>query len=294
MCAHVCGCVAWHIAAVYFKMSSIDTVAITKVVTISWDCHNTSQSVKTQRWIVTTKEIDGDDYFELDKCDSGLARFVSCDSTTTNGKRLIQRSSWLTSLKLLTNQASNSHDGSEELFGIAPQRSRWFKAKIANSEAVEPENQSQVVELQLPSFKVDDETIPGTTMKVKRETDGRAKVYAQLTLPNLMYIRNAIIASANDDNNKREKCPISLPKMCTWVKRKYKKKGTVRGILAKKQSRTIIKQKKAKRFAYKFFPVTDNDYHHAKELAETWMQCEDDSGSDEAEDDAGSINDDTE
>ena len=63
-------------------MTDISNFNITKVITVSWD---TSADSKPHRWVIETEHIDGDDYFALDKLDSGLTRFISCDGTTTNG-----------------------------------------------------------------------------------------------------------------------------------------------------------------------------------------------------------------
>ena len=265
-------------------MSDIQNLTINKTVTITWSTvDEESQSCTTHRWAVTVEQVDGEDYFELNKQDSGLARFISVEGTAT-GKQMLQRSSWLSDLRTMRNTAAASQNGdSDELFGTAPKPSRWFKRKLKGGEL----EGDTILELKLQDIDFNDKVIPGITMKVKKSMLGTSKPFVQLSLQNLTYIRFAILASTKDKNNRREKCPIKLPKSCSWTKRKYKGGKAIRGVLAKKADKT-----KEKRMLYKFFPALEGDYENMVCQAELWMNRDDLSEHSDAQDSAHGEHDD--
>jgi hypothetical protein len=257
-------------------MCDIQNLAINTTVTLSWETTDEdSQTCKTHRWPIKVEQINGEDYFELDKKDSGFARFISEDGSL-KGKDLLQKSTWLDTIRTMRASASiGQHGETDDLFTDIPKPSRWFKKQIKDTDP-----DSEVVELKLHEFEFNNKMIHGITMKVKKSNREQAKPIVQLSLSNLAYIRNAILASTKDGNNRRERCPVKLPPQCFWVKRKYKEGNVVRGFLVKKSAK-----KQQKRQRCRFFPATTDDYDSILDEATRWRDNDDESDHSTGQDD---------
>lgn len=145
-------------------------------------------------WIAHSVElIDGTEFIQLVKKDSGLARFVS---GTAYGARSM---SFLETLRSQRTAASIelAKPGGNALFDEGPCTKRARKSLKQNAAALHKKGELPAwVCLEQPGFEgVDGNQVPATTLKVKTALDLQTPLSVELAPEQLGYIREAMRAS---------------------------------------------------------------------------------------------------
>ena len=161
------------------------------------------------------KSIQGIEFVDLQKTDSGFNRFVS---GTAKGISC----TFITTLRKKRNMAMIGHTDTKDIMGNelpAPSRHTVNKMKQGMTNAL-------FVDIEFPEVHVDDQHAPATTLRVATTKDFNM----------LHYVRVAMLATMVDESvTKRTKPTVYAPAGTRWIKRTSHKNATKYGFLACRQ-----------------------------------------------------------
>lgn len=152
-------------------------------------------------WVVNdTNTVNGIEFVQLSKRDSGFSRFVS---GTPTGARAM---TWLDTLRAQRTRASlAAATTGESLFGDAPPTKAAKKKQRQNASAVRSKGElPATVVLKMPGFTgVDGNEVGAMDLQVLSDLDLHACASVELKPENLVYVREAMRHSAQEPGRLR-------------------------------------------------------------------------------------------
>ena len=248
-----CNCLCYSIAVCFaLHMSPLPTIS--RTISIK------GGKLKRQWQPKAIMNVDGRDYIELNKSDTGFNRFIS------GHIRGLPGSTCLTHIRRKRNLAMVNLDGSVDIDGKQmPGPTRHFFAKAKHALV----DQKSTVEVSLPQVEYNREVAHATTMRILTTSDLNSSAMVELTAGNLHYVKLAMHAHQTA-NGTRKKSEVCAPSGSRWVKR-----GKQYGFLAKRPGTGP----RSGRLSHKFFP-TRGDVDAARAKTQAWLD-----GLDESDDD---------
>ena len=176
----------------------------------------TGGSSKRDPWTVKNISIiDGTEFVDLQKTDTGFNRFIS---GTWKG---LPTSSFMSTLRKKRNFALMGHAESHDMLGNKmPEPSRYEQVKMRTTRT-----ENSYVDIDMPAVDYDSEHAPATTLRIAASKAFNSGVKIELKPENLHYVRLAMLASCDDSPGKRHKPQIYAPKGTRWVARKPNRVG---------------------------------------------------------------------
>jgi hypothetical protein len=167
---------------------------------------------KTKRDPWTVKNIvsiNGIEFVDLQKTDSGFNRFVTGSAKGTS-------CTFDTTLRKRRNMAMLGHTDNIDIMGNElPAPSRHTLNKMKQGMATAP----PYVDLEFPEVTVGDEHAPATTLRVATTKDFNSGVQLELSTGMLHYVRVAMLATMTGESApKRSKPTVYAPPGTRWVK----------------------------------------------------------------------------
>lgn len=201
-----------------------------KPISIETQAIITGGPLGSKPWVIRTTNIEGTDFFEVDRKQNGLARFLGRASSLSQMNPL-KNFKFFEQLRRRRNvtiraRQMSSNAGLGDVTLTEWGRRKEKKRKLIAGEDAQ-DSEPTAIEINLPEVSFAGITVDALTVRVKEVSNLNERVTIELSETNLEYIRIAALAAGEETDEKCVARSKKVPTGCSQVRWSKQKPGYV-------------------------------------------------------------------